>query len=127
MNKFICIGNLTREPELKYIPASGLAVCKFGIAINEGYGDKKRTDFLNCTAFGKTAENIASYTDKGSKVLIDGKIQTGSYKNKEGINVYTTDVIVNFIEFLSKKEVSDIPPDDEDIFQPVDDDEEIPF
>lgn len=129
MNKFICIGNMTRDAELSFTASTGNAYCKFGIAINEGYGDKKETIFLNCVAFGKVAENIAQYTGKGSKVAIDGKIKTGSYQNKEGKTIYTTDVIVNTIEFLNKKEVqaSDGFGDGEDIFTPIGDDEDIPF
>lgn len=129
MNKCVFIGNITREPELTFIPSTGMAVCKFGLALNEGYGDKKETIFLNCVAFGKVAENIAQYTGKGSKVAIDGKIKTGSYQNKEGKTIYTTDVIVNTIEFLNKKEVqiSDGFGDGEDIFTPIGDDEDIPF
>ena len=122
MNKCIFIGNITRETELKFIPSTGMAVCKFGLALNEGYGDKKKTYFINCTAFGKTAEAVANYTDKGSKVGIESRLQTVSYVNKQGVTVYTTDFIIDKVEFLSKKEeVID------DTFTPVDDDEDIPF
>jgi len=138
MNKCIFIGNITKEPELKFIPASGMAVCKFGLALNEGYGDKKKTYFINCTAFGKTAEAVANYTNKGSKVGIESRVQTGSYDNKQGVKVYTTDFIVDKIEFLdSKKEQASKPvdaenyfsnalADEEGMFQQVDD-EDIPF
>ena len=137
MNKFVVTGNLDRAPELKFVPSTGMAICKFTIANNEGWGDKKTVNFFNCTAFGKTAEAIANYTHKGSKVLIDGKVQLGSYEKKDGSwKVYTTDVIVNIIEFLSKKETNNAPSwnsnnftdfPDEDVFTPVDDSEEIPF
>lgn len=139
MNKFIVTGNLVRDSELRFSP-SGVAVNKFTIANNEGWGDKKTVNFFNCTAFKATAEAIANYTHKGSKVLIEGKIQLGSYEKKDGSGKqYTTDVIVNQIEFLdSKKETSNAPsgnsnhfsdfPDEEnDIFTPVDDSEDIPF
>jgi len=137
MNKFIVTGNLVRDSELRFVPATGMAICKFTIANNEGWGDKKTVNFFNCTAFGKTAEAIANYTSKGSKVLIEGKIQLGSYEKKDGSGKqYTTDVIVNQIEFLdSKKETSNTPsgnnfadfPDVEDVFTPVDDDSDLPF
>lgn len=124
MNKFVGIGNLVRDAELRFT-TDGKAVAKFTIAINDGYGDKKRVDYLNCVAFGKTAEATANYTFKGSKVAVDGKIQTGSYKNKDGKTVYTTDIIVNNIEFLTKKEQG-LGDDTPEVFQPVDD-EDIPF
>ena len=135
MNKFIVTGNLTKDSELKFIPATGLAICKFTIANNEGWGDKKIVNYFNCTAFKGKAEAIANYTHKGSKVLIEGIIQQGSYDKQDGTKVYTTDFIVDKIEFLSKKEeqqeqgkketfFDDFP--DDDVFQPVDD-EDIPF
>ena len=133
MNKFIVTGNLVRDPELKFAQATGMAICKFTIANNEGWGDKKTINYFNCTAFKATAEAIANYTSKGSKVLIEGKIQLGSYEKKDGSGKqYTTDVIVNQIEFLdSKKETSNAPiadfPDGEDVFTPVDDDSDLPF
>ena len=130
INKFIVTGNLVRDSELKFSP-SGVAVNKFTIANNEGWGDKKTVNFFNCTAFGKTAEAIANYAHKGSKVLIDGKVQLGSYEKKDGSGKnYTTDVIVNQIEFLEPKgqakpqeSFDDFP----DAFEPVEDDEDIPF
>jgi single-strand DNA-binding protein len=129
MNKCIFIGNITRQPELRLIPSTGMAVCKFGLALNEGYGDKKKTYFINCVAFGKTAEATANYTDKGSKVAIESHVQTGSYKNKQDVTVNTTDFVVDKIEFLNKKEEfkqDDFGHDDDEVFQPVDD-EDIPF
>ena len=134
MNKFIVTGNLVKDSELKFVPSTGMAVNKFTIANNEGYGDKKTVNFFNCTAFKATAEAIANYTHKGSKVLIDGKVQLGSYEKKDGSGkVYTTDVIVNQIEFLDKKadrqaqQPQDNFDDGEDVFTPVEDDSEIPF
>ena len=136
MNKFIVTGNLVRDSELRFIPSTGMAICKFTIANNEGWGDKKTVNYFNCTAFKATAEAIANYTHKGSKDLIEGKIQLGSYEKKDGSGkVYTTDIIVNQIEFLdSKKETSNAPSEnnfadfpDEDVFTPVDDSEDIPF
>ena len=84
INKFIVTGNLVRDPELKFIPATGLAICKFTIANNEGWGDKKIVNFFNCTAFKATAETIANYTHKGSKenAPIEGKTIGHSCKRK---------------------------------------------
>lgn len=101
MNNIIITGNLTRGAEMRYLQ-DGKALVKVSIANNEGWGDNKQTNFINCTAFGKTAEAIANYTDKGSKVLIEGRLSTGSYE-KDGARIYTTEIIINKVEFLSKK------------------------
>lgn len=119
MNKFIVTGNLVRDPELKFVPATGMAIVKFSIANNEGWGDKKTVNYFNCTAFKATAEAIANYTSKGSKVLIEGKVQLGSYEKKDGSGKnYTTDVIVNQIEFLDPK--GQAKPQNEEVFEPTD-------
>lgn len=125
MNHIIITGNLYKDPELKYLQ-DGKSLTKFGVANNEGWGDKKQTNFINCVAFNKTAEAIANYTSKGSKVLIEGKLQMGNYINKEGVKVYTTEIIVNQIEFLDKKHEAE--PGNDYIgegFQPTN--ENIPF
>lgn len=104
MNSVVLIGNLTRDPELRY--ASGgnqTAVCRFTIAVNDGFGENKRTSFIPIVVFGKPAENCDRYLQKGSKVCINGRIQTGSYE-KDGRTIYTTDVVANNyggVEFLS--------------------------
>ena len=100
MNRIILTGNLTKEVELRYTPKN-LAVAHFTIAVKR---DSNNTDFLNCIAYGNQAELITKYLDKGNKVGIDGRIQTGSYENKDGKKVYTTDIVVEKVEFLSKKE-----------------------
>ncbi len=104
MNSVILIGNLTRDPELRYSTgANQTAICKFSIAVNDGFGENKRTSFIPVTVFGKAAESCDRYLKKGSKVCVNGRIQTGSYE-KDGRTVYTTDVIANNyggVEFLS--------------------------
>ena len=138
MNLAVLTGRLTRDPELTFIPSTGLAVCKMNLAVDKDlYGEKKQqaisqgkptADFINVTVFGKSAENCANYLAKGSKCAIHGRINTGSYTTQSGEKRYTTDVIADKVEFLdSKKETSNIPSDDEDVFEPVDNDEEIPF
>ena len=132
MNKFLVTGNLVRDSELKFVPSTGMAICKFTIANNEGWGDKKTVNFFNCTAFKATAEYISNYTHKGSKFLIEGKVQLGSYEKKDGSGkAYTTDIIVSQIEFMDPKEKAQQPQDnffDDDVFTPVDDsDSELPF
>lgn len=104
MNSVILIGNITRDPELRY--STGMnqtAICRFTVAVNDGYGDKQRTSFIPIVVFGKQAENCDRYLAKGRKVAVNGRIQTGSYTNKEGQRVYTTDVIAEEIEFAESK------------------------
>ena len=102
MNSVTLIGNLTKDPEVRYT-TTGTAMGKFSLAINSGYGDKKRVDYPNIIVFGKTAENCEKYLHKGSKCAVRGKIQTGSYEGKNG-TVYTTDVIADEVEFLGSPE-----------------------
>ena len=97
MNEVILTGRLTRDPE-----QHGRGV-KFTLAVDRFSGGEKSADFIGCTAFGKTGELIMQYIQKGSKILVDGKISTGSYTKNDGAKVYTTDVIVNRVEFLESK------------------------
>ena len=100
MNSVVLVGNLTRDPELRYSTgANQTAICRFGIAVNDGYGENQRTSYINIVVFGKQAENCDRYLAKGRKVAIEGRIQTGSYE-KDGQKVYTTDVVANRVEFL---------------------------
>lgn len=103
MNKFIGIGNLTKPADLKFTPGTGYAVATFTLAINEGWGEKKKTNYINCVAWRKTAENLANYTDKGSKVAVEGRIETRSYDAKDGTKRYITEVVAESVEFLEKK------------------------
>ena len=98
MNSVHLIGRLTRDPELKYTQ-SQMAVATFSIAINR-YGKKDEADFPRIKVFGKTAENCNRFLRKGRLVGIQGSIQTGSYQDKNGNMVYTTDVVANRVEFL---------------------------
>ena len=101
MNSVCLIGNLTRDPELRYSTgASQTAICRFTVAVNDGYGDKQRTNFIPVVVFNKQAENFDRYLAKDRKVAVMGRIQTGSYE-KDGRTVYTTEVIANNVEFLS--------------------------
>lgn len=94
MNKVILIGRLTRDPE------DHDTFCKYTIAVDRY---KEGTDFINCIAFGKSADFAKNYLSKGTKVAVTGRIQTGSYKNKEGQTVYTTDVVIETQEFCESK------------------------
>ena len=108
MNVVVISGNLARDPEVRY-GQNQLAIAKFTVAVNRvpRSGEDTGADFIRVTAFGKQAEIIERYLRKGSKVGVEGRIQTGSYDNKEGQNVYTTDVIANRVEFLDGKQKSE--------------------
>ena len=104
MNKVILIGRLCNDPDFKALPNSDKMVCKFTLAVDRRAkkGDKKEADFIKCTAWNKTAELVANYLSKGKKAGISGKIQTGSYEGQDGKKVYTTEVVVDEVEFLDK-------------------------
>jgi len=98
MNKVILTGRLTAKPELNYTQ-SQMAVTKFTIAVDR-FSKDKGADFIRVTVFGKQAENVCRYMDKGRQIAVEGSIQTGSYKGRDGKTVYTTDIIANHTEFL---------------------------
>jgi len=126
MNKVFLNGRLTKDIDLTFAQGSGMAICKFNLAVNRKF-KKDEADFFNCIAFNKTGEIIAEHFKKGSAILIEGHIQTGSYENKEGKRVYTTDIVVDTFDFIeSKKEKSDIAPTQD--WTPTNSDaDEIPF
>lgn len=128
MNKVNLIGRMTDDIKVNYASASQMAVGRFCLAIDDGYGEKKRTNFINCIAFGKTAESMEQHTCKGCRVAVDGKIQTGSYQKNDGTKVYTTDVIADRVEYIDFKDRGQKPADSgtqiED-FQAID--EFVPF
>ena len=102
MNSVILIGRLTRDPELRYTSGTQMAVATFTVAIDRPVraGAEKQTDFPRVTVFGKQAENCEKYLAKGRLVGVQGRLQTGSYTNKDGVTVYTTDVVADRVEFL---------------------------
>ena len=105
MNKFIVTGNLTKDADLKYTQ-NDKAYSKFSIANNEGYGDNQKTNFFNCTLWGKSAENLNRFLVKGQKVLITGRVELGKYTDKEGIERTTVDINVDSfggIELIGNK------------------------
>nr|DAE86112.1 MAG TPA: Single strand binding protein [Caudoviricetes sp.] len=102
MNKCVLIGRLTKDPELKFLAGSGKANCRFTIAVNREY-KKDETDFINCVAWGKTAETISQYMTKGRQIAVSGSIRTGSFDKQDGTKVYTTDVNVDHFEFVGGK------------------------
>ena len=108
MNKWVGIGRLTKDPELRFTPGSGASVTTLTLAIDK-YNTKtgqREADFIPVVVWGKQAESTANYLTKGSQVAISGKIQTRSYENKEGVKVYVTEVVANQfggVEFLGSK------------------------
>lgn len=99
MNKVILIGRLTKDPELKYTPGDGTAICRITVAVARAF-KKDETDFINCVAFGKTGETIAQYFTKGRQIALAGNIRTGSYQAQDGTKMYTTNVIIENFEFV---------------------------
>lgn len=112
MNVVTLMGRLSKDPELRYSP-SGMASTRITVAVDRGLSKEKRqeaeaqnqptADFINCVAFGKTAELIANYFNKGQRIGIVGRIQTGSYNKQDGTRVYTTDVLVSSVEFIESR------------------------
>ncbi len=109
MNKVILMGRLTRDPEVRYSQNDGsMAIAKYSLAVDRrgrsaGQEGEQTADFINITAFGKAGEFAEKYLRKGTKVIVTGRIQTGSYTNKDGVKVYTTDVIAEDQEFAESK------------------------
>lgn len=110
MNKVILMGRLTRDAEIRYSQGENArAVARFTLAVDRRFkrdGDEQTADFINCVAFGRTAEFLERFGRKGTKFVAEGRIQTGSYNNKEGQRVYTTDVVVENVEFAESKNSS---------------------
>lgn len=102
MNRWIGTGRLTKDVELRYTPGEGKAVTNFNMAVDDGFGEHKKTYFINVVVWGKTAESLVTYTHKGSKVAVQGKITTRSYDDKEGKKRYITEVVAQEVSFLSK-------------------------
>ena len=110
MNKVILIGRLTRDPEVRYSQGEqATAIARYTLAVDRRFrrdGDQQTADFIPCVAFGRAGEFAEKYFRKGTKVAITGRIQTGSYTNRDGQNVYTTDVVVEEQEFAESKNAS---------------------
>ena len=107
MNKVILMGRLTRDPEVRYSQGeNAMAIARFSIAVDrrrQNNADGQTADFINIVAFGRLGEFAEKYLHKGTKVALSGRIQTGSYTNKDGVKVYTTDIIAEDIEFAESK------------------------
>ena len=110
MNKVILMGRLTRDPDIRYSQGDNqMAIARYTLAVDRRYkkdGGEDNTDFISCVSFGKTAEFAEKYLRQGTKIAVEGRIQTGNYTNKEGQKVYTTDVVVDNTEFAESKSSS---------------------
>lgn len=129
MNKVILIGRLTRDPEIRY--SGETAVARYSVAVDRRYKSEGQTeaDYPNVIAFGKTAEFIEKYFKKGMKIVIEGRLQTGSYTNKDGQKVYTTDVVAENVEFGESKQSGEPTQKaaDKTEWAVLENDEELPF
>ena len=110
MNKVILMGRLTRDPEVRYSQGeNNLAIARYTLAVDRRFQQKnsdQTADFISCVAFGKSAEFAEKYLKQGIKIAVTGRIQTGSYTNKDGVKVYTTEVVVEDQEFAESKNAS---------------------
>lgn len=138
MNKVIESGHLTKDAEITYTQGNNMAVARFTLAVDRRFKQEGQptADFIRCIAFGKTAEFFERFGRKGTKFFVEGRIQTGSYTNKDGQRVYTTDVVIEQVEFGESKNnqsgnssQSNPVPSGDDGFMNIPDgiDEELPF
>ena len=145
MNKVILMGRLTRDPEVRYASGDNLAIAGYTLAVDRRFhrDGEATADFINCVTFGRAAEFAEKYLRQGTKIAVSGRIQTGSYTNREGQKVYTTEIVVEEQEFAESKSSGDngaayyppkqtpppAPADSTDGFMSIPDgiEEELPF
>lgn len=139
MNKVILLGRLTRDPEVRRSQGDNpMAVARYTLAVDRRFkrDGEESADFIGCVAFGKQGEFAEKYLHKGTKIVLTGRIQTGSYTNKDGVKVYTTDVVAEDQEFAESKSVSqqnaegtgaETPKAGNDGFMDVSGEDELPF
>ena len=110
MNKVILMGRLTRDPEIRYANnANSTCIANYTLAVDRRFkrqGDEQTADFIRCVAMGKGGEFAEKYLHQGTKIVVEGRIQTGSYTNKDGQKIFTTDVLVELQEFAESKAAS---------------------
>lgn len=125
INKVILMGRLTKDPELRRT-GNQTPVCTFSIAVDNGYGENQHTDFVNCTAWNKTAEFVSKYFTKGKMIIVIGRISTRSWETQDGKKAYATEVIVSEVSFGESK--SENPSAAKDDFTPLDEtDDDLPW
>lgn len=135
INKVILMGRLTKDPELRYTN-NKTPVCSFTIAVNNGYGENQRTDFVNCLAWNKTAEFVTKYFTKGKMIIVIGRITTRSWETQDGKRAYATEVVAKEVSFGETKTLPQLntpqtaaqQPMQDDDFTPLDEeDDDLPF
>ncbi|NLB81614.1 MAG: single-stranded DNA-binding protein [Clostridiaceae bacterium] len=140
LNKVILMGRLTRDPELKYT-TSNIPVCSFSIAVDRRYtksGEKPKTDFINVVAWRTTAEFITKYFTKGRMINVVGGLQTRTWDDANGVKRYTTEVVIDEVNFCGDKSAVSTHPEaqfsdvddsqlEKDGFMPIDTDDDLPF
>ncbi len=133
MNRVVLIGRLTRDPELKYVASSGRPVANFTLAVNRQFSKEDKADFFRIVVWGKQAESVSKYLFKGSQCAVSGSIQINQYKAQDGSNRYSTDIVADSVQFLSRpsagerEEMSSRSEDDFDENFPQIDEDDIPF
>ena len=134
MNKTLLIGRTTKDTDIRYTQnEQPMTIARFNLAVDRRFKKEgeQSADFISCVAFGKTAEFIEKYVFKGTKIAVEGRIQTGSYTNNDGNKVYTTDVVVEQVEFAGSKTDSEsaAKESNDDFMNVADglDDEGLPF
>lgn len=138
MNQVILIGRLTRDPELRFIPNSGTAVCRFPLAVNREFKKEGQpeADFFNIVGWGKTGENSANYLKKGRLCAVHGQMRNNNYEDKNGVKHYNVEVVANRVEFLewgdrndNNQQPQQQSNNQENLngFQAIDGDDDIPF
>ena len=130
INKAILMGRLTRDPVIRHTD-SGKAVCNFTVAIENGYGEEKSTDFISCVAWNKTAEFVDKYFAKGRMIIVVGRIRTRTWEDRDGKKNYVTEVVASEVAFgESKKDAATNSAGHTaagDDFTPIDSDDDLPF
>ena len=132
MNQAVIMGRLTRDPEVRYVSDDKLAIARYTLAVDRRFKreGEQNADFINCVAFGKAGEFAGKYFTKGMRVAVSGRIQTGSYNNKDGVKIPTFEIVVDNQEFAQSKgeqEERPQPAPDGFVYVPEGLDEELPF
>ena len=131
MNKVVLMGRLTRDPEVRYSQGeNSTCIARYTLAVDRRGGGEQTADFISIVAFGKSGEFAEKYLHKGTKIVLSGRIQTGSYTNKDGVKVYTTEVVAEDQEFAEKKnaeETANAPAGNDFMNLPEGLEEDLPF
>lgn len=130
MNNWTGTGRCTHDPELK-ITGAGKELCRFRIAVNDGYGENRTTTFLTIVTFGKTAKAVSDYCFKGKEVCVNGRLQINEYEKKDGGTGTSVEIIANQVDFMSDSGQKKAPPKQEEVEAPTGfsqlDDDDVPF